>query len=187
MLFPFTSKVQYPKLLILSVCILGSYLLFQMDFFQNFAQLLNGHGYASIFLAGFLFAYGFTAPLAVGFFISLAPNVNIFLAAALAGVGALISDFFIFRFIKTSFQDEFDRLKLTRFFQRLRSVLNHRLSRKLKQYALWVFAGFLIASPLPDEFGVSLVSGFTSLDAKTFVLISYLLNTSGILAILALA
>ena len=182
-----TSKIQYPKLLVLLLCILLSYFLFRVDFFKQFAQTLNAHGYFSIFLGGFLFAYGFTAPFAVGFFVSLAPYVNIFPASLLAGFGALIADLIIFQFIKRSFQDEFDKLKLTWLVRAFQKLFNRHFQDRMKPYILWTIAGFLIASPLPDEFGVSLVSGFTNLDKKTFTVISYLLNTSGIFVILALA
>lgn len=181
------ERVQYPKLILLLISILGTYVLFQAHMFLRIAEQFNSHGYITIFIAGFLFAYGFTAPLAVGLFISLAPQVNIFLAAMLAGTGALLSDLLIFQFIKTSFQDEFDRLKLTRIFQRIHDLFDNHLGERIKKYILWTIAGFLIASPLPDEFGVSLISGFTMLNKKVFSMISYLLNTSGILVILALA
>lgn len=180
-------KIQYPKLFGLIVCIIAAYVLFKTDFFREFAEMFNSRGYVSIFLAGFLFAYGFTAPFAVGFFISLAPQVNIFIAAPLAGAGALMADLTIFQFIRTSFQSEFDKLKLTRLFQKIRALFDDHFGEKLKKYILWTIAGFLIASPLPDEFGVSLLSGFTTLDKKIFSIISYLLNTAGILVILALA
>lgn len=180
-------KIQYPKLLTLLASIAAAYILFRADFFKEFALVFNSPGYISIFLAGFLFAYGFTAPFAVGFFISLAPQLNIFAAALLAGAGALIADLIIFQFIRTSFQDEFDKLKLTQLFQKVAALFDNHLSDKLKKYLLWSIAGFLIASPLPDEFGVSLIGGFTNLDKKVFSVISYLLNTIGILVILALA
>lgn len=180
-------KIQYPKLFGLIVCIIAAYLLFRTAFFKEFAEMFNSRGYVSIFLAGILFAYGFTAPFAVGFFVSLAPQVNIFIAAPLAGAGALMADLTIFQFIRTSFQSEFDKLKFTQLSQKIRTLFNNHFSDKLKKYILWSIAGFLIASPLPDEFSVSLISGFTNLDKKLFSIISYLLNTAGILAILALA
>lgn len=181
------EKIKYPKLALLVISIITAYIFFSAHFFEEFAKLLNTHGYISIFIAGFLFCYGFTAPFAVGFFISLAPGVNIFLAALLAGLGAVLGDLLIFKFIKTSFQDEFDRFKLTNFFQRIRGLFNNHVSDRLKKYVLWTFAGFLIASPLPDEVGVSLISGFTTIDRRAFVAISYFLNTAGIFVILALA
>lgn len=181
------EKIQYPKLTVLLISIITAYILFQAHFFQEFAKTLNAHGYLSIFLAGFLFSYGFTAPFAVGFFVSLAPEVNVFLAAPLAGVGAVLSDLLIFKFIRSSFQDEFDRLKLHWLFQKIHVLFDDHLSERIKKYILWTFAGFLIASPLPDEFGVSLISGFTDINRRVFTAISYSLNTIGILAILLLA
>lgn len=179
------TKIQYPKLLLLVLSVASTYVFFQAHLFEIFSRALNSHGYVAILLAGFLFAYGFTAPLAVGFFISLAPNVNIFIAAPLAGIGAVLSDLLIFKFVRTSFQDEFDKLKLTYIFQKIHNLFDDHFNEKIKKYALWTIAGFLIASPLPDEFGVSLVSGFTALDKRVFSIISYLLNTTGIFIILA--
>lgn len=179
-------KIQYPKLTLLGLSVLIAYFLFQADFFKEFANKLNNHGYISIFLAGFLFAYGFTAPFAVGFFVSLAPQVNILVAAPLAGFGALLADLLIFQFIKSSFSDEFDKLKLTFLFQKIRNLFDNHFSERLKKYFLWTVAGFLIASPLPDEFGVSLVSGFTTINQRIFSVISFGLNTAGIFVILLL-
>lgn len=181
------EKIQYPKLIVLLIIIITAYILFQAHFFLEFAKLLNSHGYISIFLAGLLFSYGFTAPFAVGFFIELASEVNIFIAAPLAGIGAVIADLTIFQFIRTSFQDEFDKLKLHWIFQHIHQLFDDHLSEKLKKYVLWTFAGFLIASPLPDEFGVSLISGFTDINRKIFGAVSYILNTMGIFVILSLA
>lgn len=181
------QEIQYPKLIILLITIITAYILFQAHFFLEFAKVLNSHGYISIFLAGLLFSYGFTAPFAVGFFIELANEVNPFIAAPLAGIGAVFSDLIIFKFIRTSFQDEFDKLKLTWFFQKICQLFDYHLGDRLKKYALWTFAGFLIASPLPDEFGVSLISGFTDINRKVFSAISYILNTTGIFIILSLA
>lgn len=179
-------KIKYPKLLVLCISIITAYILFQAHFFSEFAKLLNSHGYISIFLAGMLFSYGFTAPFAVGFFASLAGGVNIFIAAPLAGIGAVLSDLIIFQFIRHSFRDEFDLLKSTWIFQKIRILFDDHLNERIRKYALWTCAGFLIASPLPDEFGVSLISGFTNINKKIFSIISYCLNTLGILVILAI-
>lgn len=181
------QKIQYPKILLLLISIVCAYILSREHFFEVIAQVLNSHGYVAIALAGFLFAYGFTAPLAVGFFIELAPDINIYSAALIAGSSALLSDLLIFHFIKTSFQDEFDKLKLTLLFQKIHQLVTYHLGERIKKYLLLTIAGFLIASPLPDELGVSLLSGLTNIDKRLFVMISFLLNTLGIWLILAFA
>lgn len=123
----------------------------------------------------------------MGFLVTLAPQVNIFIAAPIAGFGALISDLFIFQFIRTSFQEEFNSLKLKWIFIKIRELFFDNFSDKLKEYILWTIAGFLIASPFPDEFGVALVSGFTKIDKKIFSIVAFILNTLGILFILAIS
>lgn len=103
-------KIKYPKLVLLTVSIFLAYALFQANFFEKIALTLNSHGYASMFLGGALFAFGFTAAFAVAMFIELSNTVNPLIGALIAGFGALISDFLIFRFIRLSFQDEFEKL-----------------------------------------------------------------------------
>lgn len=180
MLEALRTKIVYPKLILLGACIVLAYVLFQTEGFQVLAEQLNHGGYVSIFLAGCLFAYGFTAPFAVGFFFTLSDDVNLFLAAPLAALGALFSDLLIFSWIHTSFKDEFERIKLTRVMRRVRQLFNHHLDLRLRKYFMWVVAGFIIGSPLPDEIGVSLVSGFTALDKRMFCLIDYSCNLVGI-------
>lgn len=138
----------------------------------------------SMFLGGAFFSFGFTAAFAVAMFIELADTVHPFTGALIAGFGAVISDLLIFRFIRLSFQDEFEKLKLSRLLQKIKEIFDHHLSEKIKEYVLWTFAGFLIASPLPDEFGVTLLSGMTNIKQRTFVIIAFCLNTIGIFTIL---
>lgn len=181
------QKIEYPKLILLLTSILLAYVFFRTGLFEKFTNVFNHGGYISVWIAGFFFSYGFTAPFAVGLLAFLAPNINIFVAALIAGTGAASADLLIFQFIRHSFQDEFDRLKLTWIFVKIHELFDNHLSEKIKEYTLWIIAGFLIASPLPDEFGVSLVSGFTDINKKYFTIAAYILNTIGIFLILLLA
>src|SRR3990167_4570720 len=174
------QKIQYPKLFFLLSCIIFAYVFSRMHFFSEFAEQISWNAYI-------LFFYGFTAPFAVGFLVSLASQVDIFIAAPLAGIGAVLADFIIFRFIRTSFSDEFEKLKLTYIFQKIRAIFDKRFSNSFKKYLLWTIAGFLIASPLPDEFGVSLISGFSNINQKIFSAFAFCLNTIGIFVILSIA
>ena len=72
-------------------------------------------------------------------------------------------------------------------FQRANRLFNNHLGSRVKKYFLWIVAGFIIASPLPDEIGVSLLSGLTNINQKLLVGVGFCLNTIGILFILALA
>lgn len=181
------TKIKYPKMLLLLICIVISYALFQAHFFKELIFSLNHHGYVAAFLGGLLFAFGFTAPLAVGLFIELSSVINPFWGALIAGFGSLISDFAIFKFIKISFRDEFELLKLHWFIQKVKFHFENKFSEKVREYLLWTFAGILIASPLPDEFGVTVLGGMTNINQRTFAVISFSLNTVGVFVILGIS
>ncbi len=186
MLHPLLQKLVYPKLILLCLCIALAYILFQVGAFEAMAEKLNHRGYLSIFIAGCLFSYGFTAPFAVGIFLALANSVSPWVAAPLAALGSLLSDLLIFSWIQVSFKEEFQRLLLTRPLQAIKVFSNNRFRPTLRKYLLWTLAGFIIGSPLPDEIGVTLLSGFSRINKTIFSLISYTANMIGIGAILLL-
>lgn len=178
--------LQYPKLLLLLGSCILAYILYHAGFFNIVGHTFNGHGYVSIFLGGLLFSFGFTSPFAVGIFVQMAPEVSPLIAAPIAGAGAFLMDFLIFEVIRFSFfHDELHRLSGTRFFSWLASLLHHeRLPSGLRKYILWSFVGLVIASPLPDEIGITLISSITRIDPREFGILCFLLNTLGVLLIL---
>lgn len=178
-------KFRYPKIIFLIVIIVLSYFIFRNPFVSNYLSHLGNLGYLSIFIGGILFAFGFTAPLSIGLFISLNPS-NIWIAGIIGGFGALISDLLIFKFIKISFKDEFKRLSKTKTMKSIGLLIQRSLGVKIKVYLMYVFAGILIASPLPDEIGVIMLVGLTKINFKILAIISFILNTLGILIILSL-
>lgn len=139
-------------------------------------------------LAGMLFSFGFTAAFAVAIIIELSDTVNPFLGAAVAGIGALASDYGIFQFVRLSFLDEVKRLKASAVFVWIRETLHQdSIPERIRQYVQWSIGGILIASPLPDEIGVTLLSGLTEIKPKPFAVACYSLNSIGILVILLAA
>ncbi|MFH0869072.1 MAG: hypothetical protein V1839_02500 [archaeon] len=174
------SRIKYPKFLLLIVTFALAYLIFYGRNFPQFNSFLLSLGFVGIFLAGMCFAYGFTAGPATAVFLMLAKEQNLLLAGFIGGLGALTADLIIFRFIRHSFADELAKLSK----EKLVIRANKHIRGLFKKYIIPVFAGFIIASPLPDEIGVSLLAASTKISAKTFAVISYLLNTAGILVIL---
>ena len=178
-------KFKYPKIMLLILAIILTYFLFRNPFVQTYVSHLGALSYIGIFIAGILFAFGFTAPLSVGFFISLNPS-NIWIAGIIGGLGALIADLIIFKTIKISFEDEFKRLRNSKAIVKIKRVIERSFSEKIKVYLMYAFAGILIASPLPDEAGVIMLAGLTKISAKSLALISFILNTFGIIILLFL-
>ena len=177
---------KYPHLTLLFASFVAAYTLYHIGAFDWLGRELNGYGYVSIFLGGLLFSFGFTTPFGIAIFVEMAPHVDPFLAAIVAGCGAFLADLLIFDIIRTStFHDEIHRLRSSRFILWLHSLIHHEsVSEKFRRYLLWSFAGIVIASPLPDEFGVSLLSGMSRMKSRDFAVICYCFNTVGILLIL---
>lgn len=180
--------VKYPKLLLLTACFVLAYILSHDGYFA-FLDHINGYGYLSVFLAGLLFSFGFTSPFAIAMFVELAPQVQPVGAAVVAGAGALLMDLTIFEAVRFStLHDELHRLGGTRLLRWMHSLLHHEeLSERIRATLLWSLAGFIIASPLPDEIGVTLVSGVTNVEGRSFALLCFLFNALGVFLILLAA
>lgn len=176
---------KYPKIVILILMIVLAYLVFRNPSIQQTISHLGNFGYLSIFIAGIFFAFGFTAPFSVGFFISLNPS-NIWIAGIIGGLGALFADLLIFSTIRISFEREFKRLKNSKYFKKITGLINRNISHKIKIYLMYAFAGILIASPLPDEAGVTMLAGLTKISTRSLAIISLILNTLGIIILLLL-
>lgn len=174
-------KIKYPKFTLLLLTFVLAYALFSWRNILPFQSELIAMGYVSAFLLGLLFSYGFTTSTAIVFFLMLAKDYNIFLFALVAGLGALTSDLLLFTFIRTSFMDEIKMIENEKPVKKLR----HMIHGHLKKYLLPVLAGFVIASPLPDEIGVCLLAG-SKISPRAFSIFSYAFNTLGILMILAI-
>ena len=177
-------RFKYPKLLVFTLAIILAYWIFNKPVVgEFFSGLSNGLGYIGVVIAGFLFSFGFTVPFSVGMFITLAPK-NIFLATILGGFCAMLADLLIFNFVRFSFMDEFRRLEKTSIIKKASKLIDYSLGHKLKVYFMYAFAGLIIASPLPDEAGVSILAGLTKIKQNKLVLISWFLNSLGILIML---
>lgn len=179
------KHIHYPKLLLLLCSFVLTYVLYLAGLFDLLPRYLGGYGYLSMFLGGLLFSFGFTTSFAIAIFIEMAALVNPFAGAAIAGIGAMLADLLIFRFIRFSFLDEIHRLKTTTVIRWLRDVLHHdSIPEQIRRYIAWSVAGIIIASPLPDELGVSLLSGVSEIKDKPFAVFCFGLDAIGILIVL---
>lgn len=173
-------RLKYPKFILLALTFIVAYVLFSARDFSILHETLAYLGYAGSFLCGMAYAYGFTAGPSTVLLFVLSKQQNIVLAALIGGAGALIGDMIIFRFVRHSLHDEVERLSRSAAIRRV----NGRMSLLLKKHLFPILALFVIASPLPDEIGVSMFAALTKIRVKTFLVVSYALNTLGIFAVL---
>src|SRR3990170_6084649 len=135
---------------------------------------------------GFFYAFGFTAAPATAVLLVLAGEQNNpFLAGVLAGLGALIGDLGIFFFLRGFFVKDLDQLSHTHLAGVLRKEERFVLGRWQK-YLSTAIAGFIIASPLPTEIGVGILSSNRKMSTRRFALTAFGLHTLGIFTILVI-
>ncbi|MBI3336370.1 hypothetical protein HYZ98_02270 [Candidatus Peregrinibacteria bacterium] len=179
------TVLQYVKFIILVLCFLLAYLLYQGGAFHTLIEALNGHGYISVFLAGLLFSSAFTTPFAIGMFVELAPDVSPLFAAPVGGLGAMLVDLSIFEYARFSFHEEFHHFWNLHWIRRIGWHFHHHwFLKNIRIYLLWSVAGLIIASPFPDELGVTLLSSVTDVRTRLFALFCFGFNTIGIFLIL---
>ncbi len=178
------KRIKYPKLLILLLVILLAIFFFYKGMtYSPLHNLLVSSSYAGTFISGLLYASGFTAPFATAVLLVLAQEQNIFLSVLIGGLGAVISDFLIFLFVRRSFKDEIEQLEKERIIKSINKEGKIIFGHYYK-HIFPVFAGFLIASPLPTEIGVTMMAGIKRISLKKFIVIAFILHSLGILSIL---
>lgn len=180
----FSNKFKYPNLIIFFLFGFLTYFLFKAGIYQKLVLRLEDFGYLGAFLAGMFFISTFTAiPAATVLFLFAERFDNLPFLALVAGAGAVLGDYFVFRFVKDGLADE------------LKGILKHIGGGGLlrvhwiahTKYFGWlgpVLGALIIASPLPDELGVGLL-GIYKMENKKFILLSFILNTIGIFALLS--
>lgn len=174
---------KYPKLFLLVFSVILAYYLFTRPFFAEQIASLNSLSYLGVFISGLFLSFGFSAPFSIGFFMTSHPN-NILLATLTGGVGAAISDMIIFKTIKFSFMNEFNELKKNKIVKRIKKIVDMNIRLTIRHYFLYLFAGIMIVTPLPDEVGVSMLAGLTTIKPLKLALVSLVLHTLTIFFIL---
>ena len=135
--------------------------------------------YILAFMAGMLFISFFTVIPASFILINLIGNNDPIVIALIAGMGAVIGDLLIFIFVKDRFSHsifDFINFKKDNWLDKLKE-------NKAIKILLPVIGAAIIASPFPDEIGVSLM-GACRIKKRYFIPISYALNSVGIYLLL---
>ncbi len=152
----------------------------------SFHDLISFSGYWIIlgaFVAGLLFTSVFTIPIAIAGLISLAEGgFNPWLLAALGACGAVIADRGLLSFIKGKIVPDIAQVLSHTRFRRFVHITRRRWFRIMSP----VVGALIIASPLPDELGITLM-GLSKIRIASLIPILYVMNFLGILIIAAAA
>lgn len=176
---------RYPKLILLVVLIILAAYLFSRPFMVNVMKSFNQLGYFGVLISGALTSFGLTAPFGVGILMSTISK-NFWIAVVVGAIGATVADLLIFKTLKFSFADEFKKLEKTKVIQEIEYLTKKNKHVKVVHYLLYLFAGILLVTPLPDEIGVSMLAGLTTIKPLKFSAICFFTHIILIFVLLSL-
>ncbi len=178
-------RFKYPKLFLLIFSFVIAYYLFSRLDISDWILNLNTFTHLGIFISGLFLSFGFLTAFSIGFFIAVNPQ-SILFAVILGGFGAMIGDLLIFKMIKFSFMDEFHELEKTKAIHEIEKIVNKKKRVLILHYLLYIFAGLILATPLPDELGVAMLAGLTTIKPLKLAIISFLIHSASIFLILSI-
>lgn len=162
----------------LSVCF--AFFIFRYEPLHVFLLNLGRLGYVGAFIAGMLFVSTFTVATGSILLLILSESLSPVEIGIVAGLGALVGDLTIFKFIKDNVVEE-----LTPLYNQIGgNHLTKILHTKYFSWTLPVIGAIIIASPFPDEIGVSLM-GISKMRTYQFILLSFVLNAIGIFLVVS--
>lgn len=162
---------------------LGVIFAFFLSIYEPFTALLlsmGTAGYVGAFFAGSLYTLSFTIPTSILMLSILSQNLSPLEVGIIGGLGAVITDFTIFRYIRDDLISEIKPL-----YDRFGGDhVSHVFHSKYFHWTLPFIGALIIASPLPDELGVTLL-GISKMKTLEFLPISFAMNSVGIFIIVS--
>ncbi|MEK7546208.1 MAG: hypothetical protein AAB554_04000 [Patescibacteria group bacterium] len=131
------------------------------------------------FFAGMFFTSIFTTAPAIVALGEIARSGSVLATAAVGALGSVVGDMLIFSLVRDRLSEHLmEHLKDSEGWARFAVLIR---TRSFRLASLFI-GGLIIASPFPDELGISLM-GFSKMKMRWFVPLSYSFNFAGILII----
>ncbi len=178
-IFNHNNRLLAQDLWIIAFSILVAVLLVQTNIVGSVLTSTQGLKIAGSFVAGLFFTSVFTTAPAIVTLGEIARVNSIWEVALFGAIGAVVGDLVIFRFVKDWLSEHLvNVIKERGGGRRLKAFLKKRSYRWLT----FLVGGLIIASPFPDELGISLL-GFSKTRTSYFIPLSFTFNFIGILLI----
>lgn len=161
--------------LILAIGVLVAIFLIKSGFIYRFLVAVDGMQILASFLAGSLFTSVFTiapASIALSALATKMPAVDV---AFWGACGAVIVDYVIFTFVRGDVSRDLAKTLKAPVRKKIASVFHFGFMRWL----IALLGGLIIASPLPDELGIALLS-ISRIKVHHFVVLTFVMNFLGI-------
>lgn len=172
---------RYPNITLLVISLLVTMYILQSGWLDDIVRSFGNLGYFGVLIAGLFFVSTFTFAPAAAILFTFAQELPVIPVALLGAAGAMIGDYLAFNFIREKLLAEINPfLKMLRIYKPI-DIFHTK-------YFAWMapaVGAIVVASPLPDEFGLTLL-GLSKMPKKRFLALMFGLNFIGIL-IIALA
>ena len=176
-------KKVFRDALIIAISISIAVWIHQNNFLENLLiASASFYFFIVTFLSGIFFASTFTVAVAISVILMLSGSHNPLQIALIGGLGALIGDTIIFKFLREDLIADFEYLE-NHFGKR---VVRRIIHSKMIFWFAPIVAALMIASPIPDEVGLLMLASI-KLKYRHFFIISLILNTLEIFVISFLA
>jgi len=173
------NKSLFFDILIIFISICLAVILVKTKILENILTSTKDLEILGSFIAGIFFTSIFTVAPATITLGQVAAANSLFLTAVFGAAGALIGDLIIFKFVRDSISEHLkDTIKNKTLSKSMSELYKFRIFR----WSTFFLSGLILASPLPDELGISLL-GFLKIKTKWFVYISFVFNFIGILLV----
>lgn len=183
-MFKLWQDWEYKNLTILAISIIIAVVLSKVESFHTFLLNLGGLGYLGAFIAGIMFVSIFTVASSSVILLVLAEKLSPIGIGIIAGLGAVAGDYLIFRFLKNKLLNEIEPIYASLGGNYVSRTIKAVLETKYFNWLIPVIGAIIIASPLPDEIGISLM-GFSKMKTERFLIVSFILNSIGIFLIVS--
>jgi uncharacterized membrane protein YdjX (TVP38/TMEM64 family) len=171
--------IRHRNLLLFGAGIAAAFLVARTQFFENSLASLTEWGYLGALIGGALFVFTFSISTGALVLHELSASLHPVGIALVGALGGVAGDSAIFSLIRSRLKRHAGHLPRHKNHVYLRSLSKTRYFR----WTLPVMGALIIASPFPDELGVSLM-GLSRVSIRTFMMISFIFNALGIFALL---
>ena len=179
-----TEKVvlNHKNIVLMALSFVLSYLILTNSSLLFFIKKFEGIGYIGAFIVGIFFSYGITIAPALSSLIIIAKELNPLYVAMLGALGAIISDYIIFSYIKKGMIKEIKNLSNEFNIHPKFNKVFLKYTKKIAPY----FAGVILASPFPtDELAAAIFSS-ANISKRKFMLIAFTAKFIGLSLIFGL-
>jgi membrane protein YqaA with SNARE-associated domain len=153
-----------------------AFLLSRMPFFGMIIKEVEKFGYFGAIFSGFLFTSTFTVATGALLLANFAKVLDPFWLILCAVSGAILGDMIIFLFVKDKVSED-----VTPVYEHFiaKNHLKKIIHTKYFSWTLPVIGALIIASPFPDELGISLM-GLSAISLPKFLMMAFLSHSFGI-------